>query len=229
VDPRPRGRTAAAAAQAGHRVRPLLPAWPRLPHRPDPYPRRHSRRRLAQDQPPLHRGELPAQPGYRRRGRGRRRRGRRHTGADRPGLAARAGQRHRPDPRHPAGRPRRGEHRRRRHRTQRRPARAAGQPDAGLRRAPQRSEHGRHRPLTTTSGGALMLPPPAAPIRRRAIRWKGSACRPGSAALRFVAGAVAIEDVEAKARQHSRGPPAGTSPGRVGPQAARLRRFRSWQ
>src|SRR6266700_2822363 len=33
-----------------------------------------------------------------------------------------------------------------------RPARTAQQPDAGLRRTPQRSEHGRHRPLTTTSG-----------------------------------------------------------------------------
>ena len=69
VDPRPRGRAAAAAAPAGHRLRPLLPARPRLPHRPDPHPRRHPRRRLAQDQPPLHRRELPAQPGHRRRGR----------------------------------------------------------------------------------------------------------------------------------------------------------------
>ena len=86
---------------------------------------------------------------HRRRGPGRRRRGRRHTGADRPGLAARPGRRHRPDPRHPAGRPRRGEHRRRRHRTERRPARTAQQPHAGRRRAPRRSEHGRHRPLTT--------------------------------------------------------------------------------
>ena len=69
-------------------------------------------------------------------------------GADRPGLAARPGRRHRPDPRHPPGRPRRGEHRRRRHRTERRPARPARQPDPGRRRAPRRSEHGLHRPLT---------------------------------------------------------------------------------
>jgi aryl-alcohol dehydrogenase-like predicted oxidoreductase len=128
------------------------------------------RRRLAQDQPPLHRGELPAQPGHRRRGRGRRRRGRCHTGADRPGLAARPGRGHRPDPRHPAGRPRRGEYRRRRHRTERRPARATGQPDPGLRRAPRRSEHGLHRPLSTPSGGTLMLRPPVTPIRRPAIQ-----------------------------------------------------------
>jgi hypothetical protein len=33
-----RGRTAAAPAPAGHRLRPLLPARPRLPHRPDPHP-----------------------------------------------------------------------------------------------------------------------------------------------------------------------------------------------
>jgi aryl-alcohol dehydrogenase-like predicted oxidoreductase len=43
-------------------------------------------------------GELPAQPGHRRRGPGHRRRGRRHTSADRAGLTARPGQRHRPDP-----------------------------------------------------------------------------------------------------------------------------------
>jgi aryl-alcohol dehydrogenase-like predicted oxidoreductase len=53
-------------------------------------------------------------------GQGRRRRGGCHTGADRTGLATRPGQRHRPDPRHQAGRPRRGEHRRRWHRAERR-------------------------------------------------------------------------------------------------------------
>ena len=91
----------------------------------DPLARRPRRRRLAQDQPALHRRELPAQPAHRRRGRGHRRRGRRHAGAGRAGLAARPGRRHRADPRHQAGRPRRGEHRRRRHRAQRRAARTA--------------------------------------------------------------------------------------------------------
>ena len=124
------------------------------------------RRLLAQDQPPLHRRELPAQPGHRRRGSGRRRRGRRHTGADRAGLAARPGQRHRPDSRYPAGRPRRGKHRRRRYPAQWRPARAAQQPDASLRRAPRRSEHGLHRPLTTASGARLCS-------RRRSRRYGG--------------------------------------------------------
>ena len=69
VDPRSRGRAAAAAARARHRLRPLLAARPRLPHRADPHRRRLRRRRLAQDQPPLHRRELPAQPAHRRRGR----------------------------------------------------------------------------------------------------------------------------------------------------------------
>src|SRR5689334_4774885 len=39
VDRRPRGRTAIAPAPTGHRLRPLLPARPRLPHRPDPHRR----------------------------------------------------------------------------------------------------------------------------------------------------------------------------------------------
>ena len=39
VDPRSGGRTAAAAARAGHRFRPLLAARPRLPHRRDPLAR----------------------------------------------------------------------------------------------------------------------------------------------------------------------------------------------
>ena len=77
------------------------------------------------DQPPLHRRELPAQPAHRRRGGGHRRRGRRHTRAGRAGLAAGPGRRHRPDPRHQAGRPGRGEHRRRRRRAHRRADRQA--------------------------------------------------------------------------------------------------------
>ena len=75
VDPRPGGRAAAAAARAGHRLRSLLAARPRLPHRHDPLARAARRRRLAQDQPALHRRELRAQPAHRRRGPGRRRRG----------------------------------------------------------------------------------------------------------------------------------------------------------
>ena len=55
VDPRPGGRGAAAAARAGHRLRPLLAARPRLPHRADPVHRAARRRRLAQDQPAVHR------------------------------------------------------------------------------------------------------------------------------------------------------------------------------
>ncbi len=95
VDPGPGGRTAAAAARAGHRLRSLLAARPRLPHRRDPLARAALRRRLAQDQPALHRRELPAQPAHRGRGPGRCRRGGCDTGADRSGLAARAGRRHR--------------------------------------------------------------------------------------------------------------------------------------
>ena len=70
-------------------------------------------------QPALHRGQLRKEPPHRRRGRGRRLRGRRHTGAGRAGLAARAGRRHRPDPRHQARLPRRGEHGSRRYRAER--------------------------------------------------------------------------------------------------------------
>ena len=68
VDPRRRGRDPAAATRARHRLRPLLAARPRPAHRPDPHRRRLRRRRLAQDQPPLHRRELPPQPRDRRRG-----------------------------------------------------------------------------------------------------------------------------------------------------------------
>ena len=60
MDPRRRGRDPAAAARARHRLRPLLAARPRPAHRADPLRRRLRRRRLAQDQPALHRRELPA-------------------------------------------------------------------------------------------------------------------------------------------------------------------------
>ena len=117
-------------------------------------PEELSRRRLAQDQPALHRGQLREEPPHRRRGRGRRFRGRRHTGAGRVGLAARAGRRHRPDPRHQAGLPRRGEHRCRRHRAERGADPTAQRSHPGHRRAPRRGEHVRRRPLTTSWGGA---------------------------------------------------------------------------
>src|SRR6185436_18041667 len=50
-------------------------------------------------------------------------------------------------------RPRRGEHGSGPYRAERRATRTAEQPHAGRRRAPYRSEHGRHRPL---KGGAAM-------------------------------------------------------------------------
>ena len=101
VDARPRGRGAADAARARHRLRPLLAARPRLPHRPDPLDRRPARGRLAPHQP-----ALP--------GRGLRREPARSPTASRswpsgigatagPGgarLGARQGRRRRPDPRH---------------------------------------------------------------------------------------------------------------------------------
>ena len=62
VDPRRRGGDPAAAARTRHRLRPLLPARARPAHRPDPLRRRLRRRRLAQDQPAVHRRELPPQP-----------------------------------------------------------------------------------------------------------------------------------------------------------------------
>ena len=55
-----------------------------------PLARAALRRRLAQDQPALHRRELPAQSAHRRRGPSRCRGGGSHTGTDRSGLAARA-------------------------------------------------------------------------------------------------------------------------------------------
>ena len=119
-------------------------------------------------------GNFEQQPAHRRRGRGRRRRGRRHPGAGRARLAARAGRRHRPDPRHQARRPRRGEHRRRRHRAERGADRTAQQPHPGHRRAPRRSEHGRHRPL------AGRHPRPNAPPIRRLARneWSATSTSP---------------------------------------------------
>ena len=59
VDPGPGGRGTGRAARAGHRLRALLAARSRLPHRADPLHRRARRRRLAQDQPAVHRRELP--------------------------------------------------------------------------------------------------------------------------------------------------------------------------
>ena len=70
VDPRRGGRDPAAAARARHRLRPVLAARPRPAHRADPHRRRLRRRRLAQDQPAVHRRELPPQPRHRRRGHG---------------------------------------------------------------------------------------------------------------------------------------------------------------
>jgi hypothetical protein len=67
---------------------------------------------------------------HRRRGGGRRFRGRRHTGADRSGLAARTGRRHRPDSRHQTRLPRRGEHRSRRSQAEPGAERAPGRPPA---------------------------------------------------------------------------------------------------
>ena len=84
-----------------------------------------------------------------RRGQGRCRRGGCNTGADRSGVAARAGRRRRSDPRHQAGRSRRGEHRGRPHRAERRADRTAEQSHAGRWRAPRRRKYGRDRPLTT--------------------------------------------------------------------------------
>ena len=52
------GRDPAAPARARHRLRALLTARSRPAHRTDPHRRRLRRRRLAQDQPPLHRREL---------------------------------------------------------------------------------------------------------------------------------------------------------------------------
>ena len=114
VDPRRGGRDPAAPARARHRPRALLAPRARPAHRTDPHRRRLQRRRLAQDEPPLHRRQLPAQPRPRRRGHRDRRRDRRHAGPDRAGLAPHPRRRHRSHPGHAPHRPRRGEHRRRR-------------------------------------------------------------------------------------------------------------------
>ena len=59
VDPRRGGRDPAAAARARHRLRALLTSRTRPAHRADPHRRRLRRRRLAQDEPPVHRRQLP--------------------------------------------------------------------------------------------------------------------------------------------------------------------------
>ena len=117
----------------------------------------------AQDQPPLHRRELRAQPARRRRGRGHRRRGRRHARAGRAGVGPGPGRRHRPDPRHQA---RRAASRRTPRPTasqlSRRADRQAHQHHARRRRPPQRATDADDRTLradTTDSHGS----PPATP------------------------------------------------------------------
>src|SRR4051794_32000185 len=118
-------RGAAPAPRAGHRVRALLPARPRLPDRHHPLGERLRPGRLPGDQPPLHRRELPAQPRHRRPGPGDRRRGRRHPRPGRAGLAADQGRRHRPHPGNQAGVTPGRERRRRRRRAHRRADREA--------------------------------------------------------------------------------------------------------
>ena len=92
LEPRPRGRDPADRARARHRLRPLQPARPRLPHRPLPQRRGPARGRLPPRQPALRRRELRPQPGAGRAGRGdRRREGRRPPGSWRsPGSWPRA-------------------------------------------------------------------------------------------------------------------------------------------
>jgi aryl-alcohol dehydrogenase-like predicted oxidoreductase len=92
--------------------------------------------------------QLREEPPNRRRGQGRRFRARRLSGADRVGLAARAGRRDRPDSRHEAGIPRRGEHGCRRHRAERGSDPTARRSHPRHRRAPRRGQHVRRRPLT---------------------------------------------------------------------------------
>ncbi len=65
---------------------PYSPLGARPAHGADPLRRGLPRRRLAQGQPALHRGQLPPQPRPRRRGPGDRRRDRRHPRADRSGV-----------------------------------------------------------------------------------------------------------------------------------------------
>ena len=84
----PRHEVLPLTARAGHRLRALLPAGPRLPHREDPLHRAVRRQRLAQDQPALHRRELPVQPRIADEVEAVAAEVRRHAGAGGPGLAA---------------------------------------------------------------------------------------------------------------------------------------------
>jgi aryl-alcohol dehydrogenase-like predicted oxidoreductase len=60
--PRPGGRDSAASPRARHRLRSVLAPRARPPHRADSVRRRLRRRRLAQDQPAVHRRELRPEP-----------------------------------------------------------------------------------------------------------------------------------------------------------------------
>ena len=138
-----------AAARARHRLRALLAARPRIPHRSDPQRRRHPRRRLAQDQPPLHRREPPTQSPHRRRGPERsppkpappphRSRSpgyspRATTSPPSPAPGESPASRRTPPPTRSSSPPTNS------------PTRP---PHPGHRRPPRRNEHGRHRPLTS--------------------------------------------------------------------------------
>ena len=128
--------------------------------------------RLPVRQSALHRGELPAQPAYRRRGPGRGRRGGYHPGAGGPGVAAGPGRRHRAHPRHQARPPSRGEHRRRRRAADRRADRQALQPAPGRRGNPSGRRPAAARTLT---------PDPRHPTpdpRPREYERKDSTCGP---------------------------------------------------
>ena len=109
---RARGRDPADVPRAGHRLRRLLAARPRLPDRRHPVDRRPRRGRLPALLAALPGRELPAQP--RPGDQDRRARGRqgRDPGAARAGVGAGAGRGHRPDPRHQAPRAPGGERRR---------------------------------------------------------------------------------------------------------------------
>ena len=61
-----RRRDPAAASRARHRLRPILTARTWAAHRPDSLRRRLRRRRLAQDEPAVHRRELRPEPRHRR-------------------------------------------------------------------------------------------------------------------------------------------------------------------
>ena len=75
LDSRPRAGGVPGSARAGHRLCSLLSPRTRVPHGEDSLVGRPGRQRLAQDQPALHRRQLPAQLAHRRRGRCHRRRG----------------------------------------------------------------------------------------------------------------------------------------------------------